>query len=96
VNIKKDETGGGEKRKICVHQLIMQKYSTQGRGVHFFAEKCTLPLPDNNLRNPSPALLLLLSPLNKPMSITYFEEIKRPFNSSGTQSLGFMREREIW
>ncbi len=29
------------------------------------------------------------------MSITYFEEIKRPFNSSGTQSLGFMREREM-
>jgi hypothetical protein len=24
---------GREKRKICVHQLIMQKYSTRGRGV---------------------------------------------------------------
>jgi hypothetical protein len=62
---------------------------------HFLAEKCTLPLPDNNLRNSSPPLLLLLSLFNKPMPITYFEGIKRPFNSSGTQSLGFTREREM-
>jgi hypothetical protein len=30
VNIKKDETEVGEKRKIRVHSLIMQKYNTQG------------------------------------------------------------------
>ncbi len=30
---KEGWNGGGEKRKIGVHQLIMQKYSTRGRGV---------------------------------------------------------------
>jgi hypothetical protein len=47
---------------------------------HFFAEKCTLSLPDNNLRNPYPALLLLHLPFNEPMPITYFEGIKRSCN----------------
>jgi hypothetical protein len=62
---------------------------------HFFAEKCTLPLPDNILRNPFPDLLLFHLPFNKPMPITYFEGIKRPCNSTETQSLGFTMEREM-
>ncbi len=33
VKLKKDWNGAGRKRKICVHQLIMQKFSTRGRGV---------------------------------------------------------------
>ncbi len=47
------------------------------------------------LRNPFPALLLLYLPFNKPMPITYFEGIKRPCNSTGTQFLGFTRDREM-
>jgi hypothetical protein len=53
------------------------------------------PLPDNNLKKSFfPLFLLLLLPFNKPMPITYFR-IKRPCNSTGTQSLGFMMEREM-
>jgi hypothetical protein len=33
---------------------------------HFFAEKCTLPLPDNNFEN---------LPFNEPLPITYAEGI---------------------
>jgi hypothetical protein len=62
---------------------------------HFFAEKCTLSLPDNNSRSPFPNLFPLLLPFNKPMPINYFEGIKRPCNSTGTQFLGFTREREM-
>jgi hypothetical protein len=50
-------------------------------------KKCTLPLLENILRNPFPALLLLHFLFNKPMPITYFEGIKRPCNFTGTRSL---------
>ena len=31
-NLKKVETEGGKKRKICVHSLIVQMYNTWGGG----------------------------------------------------------------
>jgi hypothetical protein len=69
----------------------------------FFAHLGNSSLPKNLpflcgtkiLRNLFPALLLLHSPFNKPMPITFFEGIKHPCNSTGTKFLGFMREREI-
>jgi hypothetical protein len=45
---------------------------------HFFAEKCTLPLPDNNFENSFSVSLLLHLPFNKPKPITYSNGIKRP------------------
>ncbi len=54
---------------------------------HFFAEKCTSPLPENNSRNPFPLFLLLHLHFDKPMPIIYFEGIKPPCNSTETQSL---------
>ncbi len=45
---------------------------------HFFAKKCTLSSPDNNLRNLFPALLPLHLLFNNIMPITYFEGINAP------------------
>ncbi len=62
---------------------------------HFFAEKCTLPLPAIIFEKSFSRSLLLHLPFNKLMPITYFEGIKRPCNPSGIQPLNFMREREM-
>ncbi len=40
---------------------------------HFFAKKCTLPLPNNNFENSFSRSLILHLPFNEPMPITYFE-----------------------
>jgi len=58
---------------------------------HFFAEKCTLPLADNNFEKSFFRSLLL----HLPMPITYFEGIKLPCHPSGTELLTFMRQREM-
>jgi hypothetical protein len=62
---------------------------------HFFVEKCTLHLLDNNFEKSSSRSLLLHPPFNEPMPITYSEGIKRPCNPSGTELLTFMRKREM-
>ena len=62
---------------------------------HFFAEKCTLPLPDNNFENSFSHSLPLHLPLNELMPITYFEGVKRPCHPSGRELVTFMREREM-
>ncbi len=62
---------------------------------HFFAEKCTLPLSDNNFDKSLFCSFLLHLPFNKHLPITYSEGIKRPCNPSRTELLTFMREREM-
>jgi hypothetical protein len=62
---------------------------------HFFAEKCTSPLPNNNFENSFSRSLLLHLPFYEPMPITYAEGIKRPCHLSVRELVTFMREGKI-